>query len=158
MAHGNKIRGPLGPHHTGHLRDGQDIALGNLTPLNLFKSFWLKKDYGLSRRAGGRCDGGQEDPGSYSHVPSDSPHQRRYLIQRRTSAGSGRPLLDHDFGDGQNDRADRGGNGSDDRCLGGGAHDLRYVQSHRSRDEFQRRLFAREVWWQVRPIYKENSQ
>ena len=51
MAHGNKIRGPLGPHHTGHLRDGQDIALGNLTPLNLFKSFWLKKDYGLSRRS-----------------------------------------------------------------------------------------------------------
>ena len=51
MAHGNEIRGLLGSHHTGHLRDGQNIALGNLAPLNLFKSFWLEKDCGLSGRS-----------------------------------------------------------------------------------------------------------
>ena len=47
MAHGNKIRSLLGSHHTGDLRDGQDIAFDNLASLNLFKSFWLEKDYGL---------------------------------------------------------------------------------------------------------------
>ena len=50
MAHGNEIRGFLGSHHAGDLRDGQDIALGNLAPLNLFKSFGLEKDCGLRRR------------------------------------------------------------------------------------------------------------
>jgi len=50
MAHGNEVRGLLGPHHAGNLRDGQDIALGNLASLNLFKSFGLEKDCGLSRR------------------------------------------------------------------------------------------------------------
>ena len=50
MAHGNEIRGFLGPHHAGHLGDGQDIALGNLATLNLFKGFWLEKDCGLSCR------------------------------------------------------------------------------------------------------------
>ncbi len=51
MAHGNEIRSLLGPHHTSHLCDGQDITLGDLAPLNLFKSFWLKKDCGLSGRS-----------------------------------------------------------------------------------------------------------
>ncbi len=50
MAHGNEVRSLLGSHHTGNLRDGQDIAFGNLATLNLIKSFWLEKDYGLSRR------------------------------------------------------------------------------------------------------------
>ena len=50
MAHGNEIRGLLGSHHAGDLRYGQDIALGNLAPLNLFEGFWLEKDCGLSRR------------------------------------------------------------------------------------------------------------
>lgn len=50
MAHGNEVRGLLSSHHAGDLRDGQDIAFGNLASLNLFKSFWLEKDYGLSRR------------------------------------------------------------------------------------------------------------
>jgi hypothetical protein len=51
MAHGNEVWGPLGSHHAGDLRDGQDIALGDLSPLNLFKGFWLEKDCGLSRRS-----------------------------------------------------------------------------------------------------------
>ena len=50
MAHGNEVRGLLGSHHTGDLRNGQDIALGNLALLNLFKGFRLEKDCGLSRR------------------------------------------------------------------------------------------------------------
>ena len=50
MAHGNEIRGLLGSHHAGDLRDGQNIALGNLAPLNLFEGFGLEKDCGLSRR------------------------------------------------------------------------------------------------------------
>ena len=50
MAHGNEVRRFLGSHHAGNLRDGQDIAFGNLTALNLFKSFGLEKDYSLSRR------------------------------------------------------------------------------------------------------------
>ena len=50
MAHGNEVRGLLGSHHTGDLRDGQDIALGNCAPLNLFKGLGLEKDCGLSRR------------------------------------------------------------------------------------------------------------
>ncbi len=50
MAHGNKVRRLLGSHHPGDLRDGQDVALGNLAPLNLFKGFGLEKDGGLSRR------------------------------------------------------------------------------------------------------------
>ena len=48
MAHGNEIRGLLGSHHAGDLRDRQHIALGNLAPLNLFKSFGLEKDCSLS--------------------------------------------------------------------------------------------------------------
>ena len=48
MAHGNEVRSLLGAHHAGDLRDGQDIAFGNLAALNLFKSFWLEKDDGLS--------------------------------------------------------------------------------------------------------------
>jgi len=48
MAHGNEVRGLLGCHHAGNLRDGQDITLGNLALLNLFKSFGLEEDYGLS--------------------------------------------------------------------------------------------------------------
>ena len=48
MAHWNEIRSLLGSHHTGDLRDGQDITLGNLALLNLFKSFGLEEDYGLS--------------------------------------------------------------------------------------------------------------
>ena len=51
MAHGNKIRGPLGSHHAGDLGDRQDIALGDLASLNFFKGFWLEKDCGLSRRS-----------------------------------------------------------------------------------------------------------
>ena len=51
MAHGNEVRGLLGSHHAGDLRDGQDIALGNLAPLNFFKGFRLEKDYSLSRRS-----------------------------------------------------------------------------------------------------------
>ena len=50
MAHRNEVRGLLGSHHAGDLRDGQDIALGNLAPLNLFEGFWLEKDGGLSCR------------------------------------------------------------------------------------------------------------
>ena len=50
MAHGDEVRGLLGSHHAGDLRDGQDIALGNLALLNLFKGFRLEKDCGLSRR------------------------------------------------------------------------------------------------------------
>ena len=50
MAHGNEVRSLLGSHHAGNLRNGQDIALGNLTSLYLFKGFWLEKDCGLSRR------------------------------------------------------------------------------------------------------------
>ena len=48
MAHGNKVRGLLGSHYAGNLRDGQDIALGNLASLNLFKGFGLEQDCGLS--------------------------------------------------------------------------------------------------------------
>ncbi len=48
MAHGDEVRGLLGSHHTGHLRNRQDIAFGNLAALNFFKSFWLEKDRGLS--------------------------------------------------------------------------------------------------------------
>jgi len=48
MAHGNEVWSLLGSHHAGDLRDGQNIALGNLAPLNLFKSFRLEEDYGLS--------------------------------------------------------------------------------------------------------------
>lgn len=48
MAHGNEVRGLLGSHHAGDLRNGQDIALGNLAPLNFFEGFRLEKDYGLS--------------------------------------------------------------------------------------------------------------
>ncbi len=51
MAHGNEIWSLLGSHHAGDLRDGQDIALGYLSLLNLFKSFRLEKDCGLSRRS-----------------------------------------------------------------------------------------------------------
>ncbi len=51
MAHGNEVRGLLRPHYAGNLRDGQNIALGNLAPFNFFKGFWLEKDYGLSRRS-----------------------------------------------------------------------------------------------------------
>ena len=51
MAHGNEIRSLLGSHHAGDLRNGQDIALSNLAPLNLFKGFGLKKDCGLSCRS-----------------------------------------------------------------------------------------------------------
>ena len=50
MTHGNEVRGLLGPHHAGDLRDGQDIALGNLAPLNFFEGFRLEKDCGLSCR------------------------------------------------------------------------------------------------------------
>ena len=50
MAHGNEVRGLLGSHHAGDLRDGQDIALGNLASLNFFEGFRLEKDCGLSRR------------------------------------------------------------------------------------------------------------
>ncbi len=50
MAHGNEVRGPLRPHYTGDLRDGQDIALGNLPVLNFFKGFRLEKDFALRRR------------------------------------------------------------------------------------------------------------
>ncbi len=50
MAHGNKVRGLLGSHHSGDLRNGQDIALRNLAALNLFKSFRLEKDYSLCCR------------------------------------------------------------------------------------------------------------
>ena len=50
MAHGNEVWGLLGAHHASNLCDGQDIALGNLAPLNLFKGFGLEKDCGLSRR------------------------------------------------------------------------------------------------------------
>ena len=42
-----------------------------------------------------------------------------------------------DYRNSEDDRADRSGNGSDDGSLGDGTHDLRYVQSHRSRDERQ---------------------
>ena len=48
MAHRNEIRRLLGSHHAGDLRDRQDIALGDLTPLNFFKRFWLEKDSSLS--------------------------------------------------------------------------------------------------------------
>ena len=48
MTHGNEVRSLLGSHHASDLRNGQDIALGNLASLNLFKSFGLEKDYGLS--------------------------------------------------------------------------------------------------------------
>ena len=50
MAHGNEVRGVLRPHYAGDLRDGQDVALGNLAPLNLFEGFRLEKDCGLSGR------------------------------------------------------------------------------------------------------------
>ena len=49
MAHGNEVRSLLGSHHTCDLGNGQDIALGNLASLNLFKSFGLKKNCGLCR-------------------------------------------------------------------------------------------------------------
>ena len=48
MAHGDEVRGLLGSHHAGNLRDGHDIALGNLAPLNFFEGFRLEKDRGLS--------------------------------------------------------------------------------------------------------------
>ena len=47
MTHGNKVRGLLGSHHAGHLRNRQDIALGNFATLNFFEGFRLEKDYGL---------------------------------------------------------------------------------------------------------------
>ena len=51
MAHGNEVWSLLRPHYAGNLRDGQDITLGNLASLNLFKSFGLEKDCDLSRRS-----------------------------------------------------------------------------------------------------------
>ena len=51
MAHRNKVRGLLGSHYAGDLRDRQDIALGNLASSNLFKGFVVDKDCGLSRRS-----------------------------------------------------------------------------------------------------------
>ena len=55
MAHGDQIRRFLRTHDPGYLRDGQDIALGNLTLLNLFKGFWKKKNSGLCSRSPFGC-------------------------------------------------------------------------------------------------------
>lgn len=55
MAHGDQIRRFLRTHHPGYLRDSQDIALGNLPSLNLFKGFRQKENSGLRSRSPFGC-------------------------------------------------------------------------------------------------------